>query len=236
MDIDENAKSINETLIDFWNSAISLSEEEREEEASEKADYRELAPSRKLFVAVSELKDSKKVLDYGCGNGWASIVAAKSGCQDVTAVDLGENIVETAKFYANLYGVGKYLKIQKVPLDYLSNTPSGSFDGFICSNVLDVIPISTSQEIIKEASRILTKGSKAIIGMNFFISEEMAKDRNMKLEDRCLFVDNVLRLVSYSDEEWLEMFAPYFDLERLDHFAWPNEKEEKRRLFVLRRK
>ncbi len=34
MDIDENAKSINETLIDFWNSAISLSEEEREEEAT----------------------------------------------------------------------------------------------------------------------------------------------------------------------------------------------------------
>ena len=236
MDIDENAKSINETLIDFWNSAISLSEEEREEEASEKADYRELAPSEKLLAAVSLLKGCKKVLDYGCGNGWASIVAIKAGCQDVTAVDLGENIVETAKFYANLYGVGKYLRIQKVPLDYLSIIPSGSFDGFICSNVLDVVPISISQEIIKETARILTKGSKAIIGMNFFISEEMAQDRNMKLEDRCLFVDNVLRLVSYSDEEWLEMFAPYFDLERLDHFAWPNEKEERRRLFVLRRK
>ena len=236
MDIDENAKSINETLIDFWNSAISLSEEEREEEASEKADYRELAPSEKLLAAVSLLKGCKKVLDYGCGNGWASIVAIKAGCQDVTAVDLGEHIVETAKFYANLYGVGKYLRIQKVPLDYLSIIPSGSFDGFICSNVLDVVPISISQEIIKETARILTKGSKAIIGMNFFISEEMAQDRNMKLEDRCLFVDNVLRLVSYSDEEWLEMFAPYFDLERLDHFAWPNEKEERRRLFVLRRK
>lgn len=235
MDFDEKTKTINDTLIDFWNSAISLSEEEIKEEATE-LEYRDLAPSKKLFNAIVELKGCKNVLDYGCGNGWASIIAAKGGIKNVTAVDVGENIIETARFYANLYGVSDRLEIKKVPLDYLSNLPPKSFDGFICSNVLDVIPLATSKKIIEEAARILCENGKAIIGMNFFISEDMAKTRGMKLEDRCLFVDGVLRLVSYSDDEWLEMFSPYFALERLDHFAWPNEKTESRRLFVLRKK
>ena len=64
---------------------------------------------------------------------------------------------------------------------------------------------------------------------------EAAKQRGMDLvEDKYLFVDNVLRLLSLSDEEWKELFLPYFEVEQLDYFAWPGEQKETRRLFILR--
>jgi len=49
-------------------------------------------------------------------------------------------------------------------------------------------------------------------------------------------VDGVLRLVSRTDEEWAAIFSPYYTVERLEHFAWPGEAKETRRLFCLRKR
>ena len=49
-------------------------------------------------------------------------------------------------------------------------------------------------------------------------------------------MDGVLRLVSRTDDEWAALFDPYFTVEELDHFAWPGEAAETRRLFRLRRR
>ena len=54
--------------------------------------------------------------------------------------------------------------------------------------------------------------------------------------DGQLYVNGVLRMVSRSDRQWSELFEKHFDIERLDHFAWPNEQKETRRLFIMRRK
>ena len=39
-----------------------------------------------------------------------------------------------------------------------------------------------------------------------------------------------------SDEEWERIFAPFFTVDHLEHFAWPGETAEKRRLFHLRKR
>ena len=101
-----DVQKTNDTLIEFWNSSIALSKEDMDEERKNGVrDYKDLAPSEKLFHAVENLRCCKKVLDYGCGSGWASIVAAKSGCADVTSVDMGQNIIDALDFYADLYEV-----------------------------------------------------------------------------------------------------------------------------------
>ncbi len=46
----------------------------------------------------------------------------------------------------------------------------------------------------------------------------------------------VERLVSRTDEEWAGIFSPRFTRESLEHFAWPGEEKETRRLFRLRRR
>ena len=78
----------NQTLIGFWDKAFALSEEQQAEMRNQSPEsWKELAPCEKLFRAAGSLGQKKKVLDYGCGDAWAGIIAAKNGCADVTAAD-----------------------------------------------------------------------------------------------------------------------------------------------------
>ncbi|MCR5279859.1 MAG: class I SAM-dependent methyltransferase [Lachnospiraceae bacterium] len=233
-----NIEQDNKSLIDFWDQAIAITDEEKESVAElGAADWKEMAPSEKLCEAVMTLGKKKKVLDYGCGNAWAGIIAAKSGCPDVTAVDVSKGPIETAKFYADKFEVREGFKTFDVGFDWLGTVADKSYDGIICSNVLDVIPTETAKAIIDDLARISTDDAIIVIGMNFYMTPEECAERGMELVDGRKFYSNgVLRLVFHSDEEWTDIFSARFDVERLDHFAWPGESAEKRRLFVLRKK
>ena len=82
--------------------------------------------------------------------------------------------------------------------------------------------------------RMMKKGSKIIIGMNNYVSPEAAEKRGLTVkEGKYLYSDGILRLSLISDEEWSEILSKYFRIEKLDHFAWPGEEKETRRLFFL---
>ena len=227
----------NRTLIGFWDKALSLSEAEREElQNAAPESWKDLAPSEKLFEAACSLGKKKKVLDYGCGSAWAGIIAAKSGCPDVTAADAAPGAVRAAAYSALVYGAEKQLNAVCADPGWLKSVPSAAYDGFFCSNVLDVIPTETAREIIRESARITSADACVIIGLNFYLSPEAAAARGLELADGTrLYVDGVLRLVSRTDEEWAELFSPWYVVEKLTHFAWPGEKTESRRLFYLKK-
>ena len=222
----------NQTLIGFWDRAFALPEEpERQEE-----DWRTLALSEKLFQAACSLGRCEKVLDYGCGSGWAAIIAARSGCADVTAADAAPGAVRAARLRAANCGAADRIRFCCAESGWLQRVPDKTYDGLFCSNVLDVIPPETAEEIIREMARVVRRDGIVIIGLNYCLSPEAAAARGLELADgRRLYVDGVLRLVSRTDEEWTRIFAPLFAVELLEHFAWPGETAETRRLFRLRR-
>ena len=232
----KDIKKVNSELVEFWNTAIALPEDYKKEvKASNDNSVMDLVPAQKLFDAVRELGSCNKVLDYGCGSGWGALVAASSGCKDALAVDLGANIIDAVKFYAEVLGLKVNTKV--IDENWLKTVPDNTFDGVVCSNVLDVLPLETSREIVKELARVTTKDAKIVIGLNFYMSQEMASKRNIELVDgKYLFVNDILRLSSLSDDEWKNEFVLYFNIEKLDYFAWEGEPKESRRLFVLRKK
>ena len=228
----QNARD-NEILLAFWDRAFSRAEDEPEDEggAGELA-----APSEKLAEAAASLGARKRVLDYGCGSGWASVIAALHGCADVTAADPAPAAARAAEACAARFGVADRVHAACVSPDWLAAVPDGTYDGFICSNVLDVVPPETAEAILREAARAVTGDASVIIGLNYRLSPEAAARRGIALADgNRLYRDGVLRLVSRTDEEWARIFSPWFRVERLDHFAWPGEKAETRRLFFLRK-
>lgn len=228
----------NQTLISFWDKAFALSEEDQKQMLADGGlDWKEIAPSEKLFQAACSLGKRNNVLDYGCGNAWAAVIAAKSGCADVTAVDAAPGAVRTAQHYAARYGVADRVHAVCSDSNWLQSVPDGTFDGLICSNVLDVVPPETAEEILRELARALTRDGTVIVGLNYYLSPEAVAARNMALEDGSrLYIDGVLRLVSRTDEEWARIFSPWFTVEKLEYFAWPGEAKETRRLFWLRKR
>lgn len=64
-----NTEKDNNTLIEFWDKAFSMSEEDMmQEKETGKDSWSDLAPSEKLFKAAVSLGCAGKVLDYGCGS------------------------------------------------------------------------------------------------------------------------------------------------------------------------
>ena len=228
----------NQALLAFWDSFFALPDEAKEAARQEGiGPWEGLAPSEKLLSAVCALGGRKKVLDYGCGNGWASIAAAKSGCENVTAADPAPNAVEMTRFLAELTETADRIRPVCVPGDWLKTVPADTYDGFFCCTVLDTVPPETAEEMIREAARVTTADAEIVVGLNYWLSPEAAAEKGTALtDDRYLYLDGVLRLVSRTDAEWEALFAPYFTVESLTYFAWPGEEEEKRRLFRLKKR
>ena len=230
--------SKNETLVGFWDSCFAMTDEMREEiRELASHDWREMAPAQKLADAVAALGKCRKVVDYGCGTGWASIGAAKSGCADVKAVEVSENGARVTAATVKAFGVADRVRTLRVTPNWLLGESSEEYDGIVCSNVLDVVPAETAEEILSELARVASKDAVAVISMNYYISPETAIEKGLECPDgRELYVDGVLRMVLRTDEEWSALLGKYFTIEKLDHFAWEGETEERRRLFVLRKR
>lgn len=216
--------------ISFWNAAY-------EKTAVQKTDWNTLAPSKKQFDAIASLSDCNNLLDYGCGSGWASIIAAKCGCRNVMAVDVAESAIKLVEQEAVLYHISRQLHVEHISETWLQECTSGIFDGLFSSNVLDVIPEEMTDVILKEFHRILKQGGKAVISLNYYADLKADPEKHIKVSDgKYLFIDDVLRLLSLSDKAWIKKLERYFEIVDLQHYAWPGEKEERRRLFILRKR
>ncbi len=113
----------NQNLVKFWDQVFTELPEEETELTEDEDSFKELAPSEKLFEAACTLGHKKKVLDFGCGTAWASIIAAKSGCKDVTAVDAAPGAVKAAQTYSSRYGMESSIHLACGGLDFLQSVP-----------------------------------------------------------------------------------------------------------------
>ena len=220
--MDKKTKEINDNLVNFWNNAFRLTDDIKENDTKEfDPNYLALSPSEKFTKA---------------GGGFSSIILSKLGCKNVVAVDVAEEGIKSAEFYLKLYDAKNVTTIHIEP-NYLHSEEECKYDGIICSNVLDVVPEEISNDIIKELARVAKEDSLVVIGMNYYIEPSKILNNNTEhLDNKSLFIDGVLRLVSKTDEEWSEAFSKYFNVEKLEHFSWPGEDTERRRLFYLRKK
>jgi len=226
-------------LKEFWNAALAMSEEDKAQllqQIDPDADWKDVAPAAKQRDALAAMGTCRRVLDYGCGTGWGSIILAKSGVEEVVAADVAESAVDALAVYAQAFGVADRIRPVHIDVDWLGKQPDGAFDGFFSSNVIDVVPLEMAKDIVRETARVVAKGSPVIYSLNFHMDLDMAKQRGLTVKDRSVYMEGVLRLTSLSDEEWQEIFAPYYEVQDLIFYAWPGENVEKRRLFILRRK
>ena len=225
----------------FWNSAFMMDDESKEQFIKEidiENGWKELASSEKLSdVIIRELADKSNVLDYGCGEGWAGIVLNKSGCKKVTCVDVVENAIELANFLKDSFKIESGLTMQHVSDTWIKDVDSKTYDGVFCSNVIDVLPKEVSDEIIESIAGIATDDAKIVISMNYYTKAESNPEKHLEVKNgNELYVDGILRMISRTDEEWTEIFEKYFTVEKIEYFAWPGETEEKRRIFIMKKR
>lgn len=227
--------------MDFWNKAFTLSDDDKEKHSKNitaGSDPADLAISKTLAEFVrSTLKGKNKVLDYGCGEGWAGMSIYKDGCRDVTCVDVAQGAVETVKYIAELAKINDGFCTFSIDADWLGTVADDTYDGIVCTNVIDVVPAEISEYIAYHLGRILAPNGTAVIGMNYY--KDLSADPGANVEIKHgneVYMDGILRMVSRPDSEWRSIFEKYFVVEQLEYYAWNSETVPKRRIFVLKKK
>jgi SAM-dependent methyltransferase len=104
------------------------------------------------FVDNEDIRD-KKILDIGCGFGWCELNFIDRGVGKITATEISEKDIETAK---------KNVKSEKVEYAVASATDlpfkDEAFDTVVCWEVIEHIPKNTEHLLFSEVKRVLKPG------------------------------------------------------------------------------
>ena len=177
-----------------------------------------------------------KISVAGTGYVGMSIATLLAQHNDVTAVDVAQLSIEMTKCYAEAFKVRDKINAVCIDSNWIRKQQGEIFDGFYCSNVIDVVPFEVAKDIIKHSARVVRKGSLVVFSLNYYINPLEMEKRGATIDGKSIYINGVLRLLSLKDEEWLEIFKEYYDIIELDYFAWPGEAKETRRIFVLKKR
>ena len=217
-------------LKEFWNSCFSgLS--------GEKIEGRFISDANFNNAMNLYLKDGYKLLDYGCGTGWASFeLAQMKNLSEIIGIDPSINAVNYANECAekSSFNNMKFISSDESEL----NNYIDYFDMAISVNTLDVVPDEIIESILLNVSKSLKKDGVFIVCLNPLFDEKFMLE-TIKLEKRenCFFKDDVLRCNYKNVEEWKKVFSKYFDFQEYLTFAISeNETIYPRQMYILVRK
>lgn len=225
-----------ENSIDFWNKALSSAPEDYRGEIDCNEAWEQIGSEKLIKLLCEQVKGWDHVLDFGCGRGWALAVLVKNDAGNVTGVDVAPNAIASAGYYAKAFQIEDKVTLEAVSTDWLGNQEENLFQHAISINVLDVVPDEVAEEIIRGLYKVCKKGATLLIGMNpCFEGAELTRE-GFSYRDHYLYVNGILRVNNHTDEEWSRMLSKYFTIDRLEHFKWDQETDERRRLFYLTKK
>jgi len=200
-----NIKELNNNLQKFWNDWFNDNE-------AKVIDLNEMKIDNKLDEYLKYLGDnSKSILDIGTGLGYCLIKARLLGSkvQYCLGVDTSINAINYAVKTCELSNIND-IEFKVGGNSLLETLPNESFDGIICSNVLDVIPEETSTAIIEQIKRIMKPNGIILLKLNFYLTDELIEKLKMeKLNDNSYAINGILRGVNYRTETWINKFEGY---------------------------
>lgn len=101
------------------------------------------------FVDLNDI-NGKNILNIGCGFGWFELFALKNNPEKISAIEITEEDLKTAKESIIdrrvKFKIGSAIKIPY---------PDNTFDTIVSWEVIEHIPKNTEKEMMKEISRVL---------------------------------------------------------------------------------
>lgn len=200
-----DVKKINTELQSFWDGFFK----QYQAQTIQKEDVQ---VENDLDLYIKEVGDGcHNVLDFGCGSGYAILTARLLGSrmQKGLAFDPSKVAIET---------LNKTLELSKIEgietlvasHEDLSSYQDSTFDGVLCSNVLDVVPLDTSTAMIEEIDRLLKPGGLLMLKLNFLLTEDIiTRTKAEEIAPNTYTINGVLRSYNLSTEDWIKRFKNF---------------------------
>ena len=114
-------------------------------------------PAQRASLAALELTPRDRLLDVGCGTGWAVRTAAASA-DSVVGVDLSPEMIRRARELAGGIDNVAFAIADSERLPF----PDGAFTAVLCSNSFHHYP--GADAAVREMTRMLAPGGRLVIG------------------------------------------------------------------------
>lgn len=113
------------------------------------------------FWMVQQLGDltGKRVLDYGCGTGWFSVILAKRGAARVDGFDISGEAIRDAEACAEANGVGDVCNFVRGSA-YEIPWPDASYD--VVAGMAIIHHLRNKEVAAAELARVLKPGGRAV--------------------------------------------------------------------------
>ncbi len=222
-------KKLNQDLIEFWDSQFSVLEPSEIKEDDVKIE----SPLEEKLKYLGD--QCERILDLGSGSGYALFIAKKLGnkIKYGLGIDTSKNAIDYCNQTVKLSQMTGIEFIQDTH-DYLNQLSNYSFDGIVCSNVLDVVPYDTSEEMIQLMDKKLISGGYLLLKLNFYLTEELIQRIKMiPIDERSYTLNGILRGVNLTTEEWIARFSN-FDLIEIGEYQ--RVKGPKDRLILMKKR
>lgn len=219
-----------EKLKDFWDSFYG-------DIKIEKVSKRFINDEVFNSMIDEHLEDGFKVLDYGCGSGWAifELNLAKKLAEGVgietssKAIEYCKKVAEKSKFNNLTFLNGN----EELLRDYRNY-----FDFCISVNTLDVLPNEITLSIIENIKNSLKKNGIFVLCINHDFTEKQLTDLlGMEKHENLYYKDGILRCNLKSKDEWISLFKNDFEFIKYDKFIVADyEKPYPRQMFIFKKK
>jgi 2-polyprenyl-3-methyl-5-hydroxy-6-metoxy-1,4-benzoquinol methylase len=100
--------------------------------------------------------EGKKVVDFGCGQGWLTKTLASAGAE-VWAFDISEEAVKKTSAMAKKFNLSDRVHVEQMPAEQLTYA-SSTFDLIVGNAILHHLDLEIAS---KEIKRVLAEGGKA---------------------------------------------------------------------------
>lgn len=107
------------------------------------------------------LSNKKRIVEFGCGSGWLSILLAQMGIGNIVGIDLSGAQIEAARRNAIENRVSDKVIFKRA--DILDSNEIDEYDSVIIHTVLHHFSIAEIRQVIKKAHEILVKSGILIV-------------------------------------------------------------------------
>lgn len=220
----------NKTLIDFWDGVFK----DVYVSKLNKDDFKVKNTLDEYLRILGETTD--KLLDLGCGSGYCLLCAKQLG-QKISyglGIDPSSNAINKLNEIIKVSDISG-LEFKQGTHHDLKEIEDHYFDGIVSSNVLDVVPEKTSNEMIDEINRLLKPGGLFVLKLNFYLNKELIEKIGMvKVLENTYTINGVVRGLNFTSREWIDKF-PKFELIQQGEYQ-RLKKGPKDRVFMFRKR
>jgi 2-polyprenyl-6-hydroxyphenyl methylase/3-demethylubiquinone-9 3-methyltransferase len=118
----------------------------------------DLNPVRLAFVADHVPLAGARMADVGCGGGLLSEALARAGAQ-VTAIDMGEAVIDVAKLHLHESGLSVDYRVQSSA--ELGAAEPGTFDAVCCMELVEHVPDPAA--LVHDLAAMLRPGGQLFV-------------------------------------------------------------------------